>query len=134
MTLEHWVSSGWLDRHRAPASELEKLSAIVERELRDAAVEQISLDARLGMLYNAALRLADVALRRAGYRARRDRAHERVIASLRYTLGPDWADDINFLNTVRQQRHRADYESVGVATETTVRELRQLISRLRKAT
>ena len=33
MTLEDWARSGWLDRHQSPDSELEKLHAIVEREL-----------------------------------------------------------------------------------------------------
>ena len=64
MTLHDWEHNGWLKRHEASPGEIKNLLGIVERELRDAAVQGISLDARLGMLYNAALKLADALVHR----------------------------------------------------------------------
>jgi hypothetical protein len=70
-TLLEWLESRWLVPHKTSNDELAGLRAIVDRELHDASVEQISLDARLGMLYNAALKLAEIALRVIGPRGSR---------------------------------------------------------------
>ena len=130
--LDDWVSNGWLKRHTPSDAELTDLRAIVARELNDSALVGLSLDAQLGMLYNAALKLADVALRAAGYRAGGDRHHYRVITSLRYTLGDDWSDTALYLEEIQKLRHRANYESVGLATESYVTELREVVSLLRR--
>ena len=55
------------------------------RDLRDAAIQRLSADWRLGITYNAALQLAMIALAAEGYRPGRERAHERAILSLRDT-------------------------------------------------
>ncbi len=130
MSLDEWVKNGWLRRHTSSTQELRDLFAIVEREKADASVVSISLDARLGMLYNAALRLADIALRRTGYRAVRERHHYRVIMSLPLTLGEEWKSTARFLEQIQKTRHRADYETVGLATETQFRELRETVDKL----
>lgn len=133
MTLDDWVSNGWLKPHSPADAEIQNLLKIVEREVQDAGVTDLSQDARLGMQYNAALKLADVALRRAGYRALSGgRQHYYIIASLPLTLGEPWQGPTRFLDEVRNLRHRADYESVGFATETHIRELREVVARLRE--
>ena len=86
MTLDDWVRSGWLRAHTPSEQQMRNLFAIVDRERADAATTSISLDARLSMLYNAALRLADLALRHCGYRAGHERQHYRVITSLPLSL------------------------------------------------
>ena len=133
MTLHEWEENGWLKRHEASPGEIENLLGIVERELRDATVEGISLDAKLGMLYNATLKLADVALRRAGYRATGSRHHYYVSNSIPLTMGDEWTRETRFLAEIQKLRHRADYESVGVATEIQVTELREIVERLQQA-
>lgn len=132
-SLETWTDNGWLQRHDAAEDEIANLLAIVDREIQDADVPGLSLDAQLGMLYNAALKLADVALRLRGYRAHRDNAHYRTIASLPMTLGPDWVDSAGFIDHIRVLRHRSDYESVGVASPDEVTEIRLEVERLRPA-
>jgi hypothetical protein len=109
---------------------LADLRAIVDRELRDSAIEGLSLDAQLGMLYNAALKLADIALRQAGYRSGRERAHERTIGSLVLTLGEDWRPTMRLFDSIRLVRNRGDYESIGLATIGEVTELRAEVLRL----
>jgi hypothetical protein len=134
MTLASWAANGWLRPHKTSPEEINNLLAIVERELADSAVVDISLDARLGMLYNAALKLADVALRSAGYRpGRRQSHHHRTIMSLPLTLGDRWSDAAEFLDTIRVLRNRADYESVGFATQKQITELRKLVTKLQHA-
>jgi hypothetical protein len=43
MSLANWAKNGWLQSHRTSGQEIDNLLAIVERELTDAAVPQISL-------------------------------------------------------------------------------------------
>lgn len=133
MTLRDWEHNGWLKRHEASTDEIKNLFGIVERELRDAAAQGISLDAKLGMLYNAALKLADVALRRAGYRATGSRHHYYVTNSIPLTMGDEWTRETRFLVQIQKLRHRADCESVGVATEIQVTELRKIVEQLQQA-
>jgi len=86
------------------------------------------------MLYNAALRLADIALRAAGYRAARGGSqHHRIIMSLPLTLGVEWTAAADALDATRVLRNRADYESVGFATQQQLEELRNIVLRLREA-
>lgn len=62
------------------------LLGVLDRDLKDSAVGDISTDARLGMAYNAALKAGTIALAAAGYRASRDQPHYRVIQSLSLTI------------------------------------------------
>jgi hypothetical protein len=134
MTLANWAENGWLQSHSTSEQEITNLLSIVERELSDAAVTEISLDARFRMLYNAALKLTDVALRAAGYRpARGESQHYRTIMSLPLTLGSEWADGAEFLDAIRNLRHKAAYESVGFATHQQLDELQRLVAKLREA-
>jgi hypothetical protein len=134
MSLSSWAENGWLQPHKTSRQEINNLLGIVEREVTDAAVPRLSLDARLGMLYNAALKLADIALRTAGYRPGRGESHHyRTIMSLPLTLGEEWEASAEFLDTIRVLRNRADYESVGFATQKQITELRRLVTKLRTA-
>jgi len=97
-------------------------------------VTQISNDARLGMLYNAGLKLAGIALRSAGYRvAPGGMHHYRTIMSLPLTMGSGFENSADYLDTTRQLRNRADYESVGFATDEHLVELRDVVKELRAA-
>ena len=129
-TLDDWLRSRWLTAHVPSPSEFENLLAIAERDLADSLVAGVSLDAQLGLLYNAALKLADIALRLRGFRAARENAHYRIINSLPHTLGERWAESAEFLDLVRTLRHRGDYEAVGLATEEIIAELREELGRL----
>ena len=134
MSLSSWAEDGWLQPHRTSGQEIANLLGIVDRELNDASVTQVSQDARLGMLYNAALRLADIALRAAGYRAARGGSqHHRVLMSLPLTMGAEWHKAADSLDATRVLRNRADYESVGFATQQQLEELRDIVLRLRDA-
>ncbi len=82
------------------------------------------------MAYNAALQLATLALAAEGFRADRLRAHERVIQSLRYTVGTD-RTLVDVLDAVRRKRNVSNYERVGAATEGEVEEIYLIATTLR---
>lgn len=63
------MSSAGSGPTRASRKEIEGLLSIVDRDLKDAREQAISPDWRLGIAYNAALKLCTVLLHASGYRA-----------------------------------------------------------------
>jgi hypothetical protein len=131
MSLETWCSNNWLTEHQTSREEVADLLAVVNRDLDDAAIERLSPDWRLGIAYNAALQLATLALAAAGYRPDRQRAHERAILSLQYTIGLD-AETIATLDGVRRMRNRSNYERAGTASPSQAREVYSIAAELRE--
>ena len=131
MSLPDWQKNGWLTAHKSGANELRDLLGVLDRDLKDSAVDDISTDARLGMAYNAALKAGTIALAAAGYRASRDQPHYRVIQSLSLTIGAS-AAEIATLDAFRKKRNVSDYDRAGTTSEAEVAELRTLATKLRE--
>ena len=66
MSLERWKENGWLREHETSAKEIFGIMALVQRDLTDAAREEISTDWRFNIAYNAGLQLATVVLYASG--------------------------------------------------------------------
>jgi hypothetical protein len=103
-SLDAWAENKWLKRHTASTDELRGMAAVVERNLREDEVHELSLDARVSLLYQACRVLCDMALRAAGYRTSGEGHHEYVIRSLSLTLGHDWKPTVDILNAARAAR------------------------------
>lgn len=116
MSLQNWLDARFLTEHRSSREEIRDLLAVADRDLRDAAVREVSADRRFGIAYNAIRQLALLALAAEGYRPERQRAHERAIQSLRLTVGLE-QDLVDTLDVVRRRRHLADYERAGTTTD-----------------
>lgn len=133
-TLESWAESGFLRPHTTSAEEVQNLLGVADRDRHDAAIEDVSLDTRVNLLYRSALVLCDIVLRVHGYRTRQGKSqHEYTLRSLSLTLGATWNDTVDVLNSARVTRNRTDYESVGMATLTDLNELEEVHARLRPA-
>lgn len=130
MSLSDWLANRWLAEHRVSREEIADLLAVVDRDLEDAAIDRLSADWRLGISYNAALQLAILALAAEGYRTDRQRAHERAIQSLRFTVELE-QDHIAVLDGVRRKRNVANYERAGTASAREAEEIFQLAHDLR---
>ncbi|HUV73023.1 MAG TPA: hypothetical protein VMW79_01820 [Anaerolineae bacterium] len=65
--LNRLLAEGNLRRHRTSAREIADLLTLVDRDLADAAVEEVSADRRFAIAYEAALQLATITLYAAGY-------------------------------------------------------------------
>ena len=85
MSLENWLANGLLRRHETSRREIEDLLAVADRALGNSAVDGLTSDARIGLAYPAVLAIGAAGLAAAGYRAGKDRHHERVIDSLLHT-------------------------------------------------
>jgi hypothetical protein len=130
MTLQDWLSNGWLKRHTTSQQEINELLAKVERDIAEASKEEITLDWRLAIAYNACLGCATIALRASGYRMPGGAGqHYRTIQSLRFTINPD-SDIIISLEAISKKRAIVSYDAAGTITEAEVEEARQLADQL----
>jgi len=126
--LRDWLASHWIIEHEPNRDEVAELFAVIDRDMRDAALPRLSADWRLGISYNAALQLATLALAAEGYRPGRERAHERAILSLRHTVGIS-SKTVDVLDAVRRKRNqisiRARWDHLGPSGRGTPRDRRK---------
>ena len=66
MNLETWKANGWLREHSTSQQEITDLLGLVKRDLKDATRQEISIDWRFNIAYNAGLQLATLVLLAAG--------------------------------------------------------------------
>ena len=131
MSLSDWLANRWIVTHETSRNEIADLFAVVQRDLDDAQVPRLSDDWRLGIAYNAALQLATLALAAEGYRPSRERAHERAILSLRFTIGADVAS-VDVLDRVRRKRNQINCELAGSTSTAEADEVLTLVTALRE--
>ena len=129
--MPEWLANRWLVQHESSREEVEDLLAVVERDLGDAAIDSLSPDWRLGIAYNAALQLATLGLAAEGYRPARERAHERAILSLRFTLGIE-AQAVDTIDAVRRKRNISNYERAGTTSASEAQEMYTIAVQLRE--
>ncbi len=132
MSLQKWVEFGWLRPHRSSRKEIAGLLSIVDRDLKDAEEHAISPDWRLGIAYNAALKLCTILLHASGYRAERVLQHKRTIDALPLILGESRKNDAAYLDACRIKRNEVEYDTAGAATETDADELLEFAMTLRE--
>ena len=117
MSLERWKQIGWLREHETSDQEVGGILELVERDLRDAAREEISADWRFNIAYNAGLQLATLVLYAAGYRTGRGESkHYRVIQALPLVMGEDFLSLRDYLDTCRRKRNISEYDAVGTVS------------------
>ena len=132
MSLDLWEQNGWLRRHKTSTQEVTSLLSLVDRDLSDAAREEITTDWRFNIAYNAGLQLATLVLYAAGYRAGRGESrHYRVIQALPLVMGPDFAAVKDYLDNCRRKRNVSEYDAVGTISEKEVEDLLHTVRELK---
>ena len=91
MSLQRLLDKRRLRRLPPGASEISDLLRVVERDIADAGIEELSADRRFATAYNAALQLATVVLRAEGYRTEGMAHHHTTIQALPLILGAEHA-------------------------------------------
>lgn len=130
MTLNDWVTNGWIRAHKSSKQEIEQLFEIVERDLHDAQQRSVSADWRFGIAYNAALKLCTILLYSEGYRPEKTLAHYRTRQALPLILGREKTDDAYYLDSCRVKRNTVEYDYVGGATNADADELISFVREL----
>lgn len=103
MSLQDWLSNGWLSAHTTGRREIADVLAVADRDLRDSQTAELSADWKFNIAYNALLQAATAALAAAGYRAGRDAHHYRTLQSLAFTVGAS-RDLLRQVDAVRKNR------------------------------
>lgn len=114
---------GWLRPHTTSRQEIQDLLSIVERDLQDAEVNQLSADWRFGIAYNGALKLCTILLYTQGYRSGSRSHHMRTITALPHIGNLRTKADADYLNTCRRKRNTVEYDYSGGATDSDADEL-----------
>lgn len=70
MSLKKWQSEGKLRPHKTSKEEITNLLKIVERDIKDASIPELSPDRRFAIAYNAILQLATIPLYCKGFRSK----------------------------------------------------------------
>ncbi len=131
MSLKQWQDNGWLRPHSTDRQEMGNQLAIADRDLADAAANDISDDWKFGIAYNAALKLCTMMLYAAGYRPENTLAHYRTLMSIEYTLGAHRKEDAVYLNACRAKRNTVEYDNIGGASRAEADELLAFAKELR---
>lgn len=112
-----------VERHETSNEELADLSGAVKRNLRDAAIPQLSADNRFGLAYDGALLLARMAIACAGYRVKGPGAHHTSFVALKLVFGAEMHQTANYLERCRRKRNKLSYDAAGIATDQNATEL-----------
>ncbi len=132
MTLQNWLDEGKLKTHTSSPKEIENLFRVIDRDITDAGIEEVSADRRFATAYNAALQLATVALLASGYRVVAGKGHHYItIHSLQHTMGKVGQARMYYLNLCRQARNKTDYDRAGVTKEDDVEQLLEEVTALK---
>lgn len=123
MSLKELLADARLRPHRTSAREVADLLRVVDRDLADAALPQLSTDRRFATAYNAALQLATIALHASGYRAAGAGHHWATFHVLPEIMGPPAKARADYLDHCRSKRNVSDYDRAG---EISAREADEL--------
>ncbi len=124
MSLEAWHDAGLIATHETSRQEISDLLAIVDTDLKDATIPELSAERKLSCCYNAMLTAARAALRASGYRVSKSNQshHYYAIQSLRHTVELD-ADTVFRIEAVQKKRNVADYVRIGEVSKSAVAEI-----------
>ena len=123
MSLQEFLDSGKLKRHKATAEEIHKLFEVVKRDMADAHVHGLSEDRRFTIAYNAALQAGRAYLAAEGYRTAGQGHHHTVFQALRRLLDKEHHHVLDYLDDCRSKRNLAEYLGTEVTSEQEVAEL-----------
>lgn len=125
MSLENWHKvNQWLQKSDPTVAEIQLLIDVVERDLGDAKVENLSADGKFTHAYDAALQLCMIPLRASGYKVSKGNSHHKKgIESLPLTLGEDLKDTSDYIERCSRRRNQSIYERTGVVSEEEANEL-----------
>ena len=123
MTWTQLLANNEVQRHKTSKKELNKLRAVVRRDLVDASLDGASADRRFATAYNAALQAAKMAIACAGYRVV-GTGHQRISFDVVKLAIGKAADPYNdYFDRCRRKRNVIDYDDAFVATETEATEI-----------
>ena len=134
MSLQQLLQSRKIQKHQTSRNELDELRCLVDRDLKDAAIKELSADRRFAIAYNAVLQLAKMALACEGLRASsRAGHHATTLEAAELILGASQRTLIDYFDTCRRMRNQVNYDVAGLASEAQAEELIEKAKEFRQA-
>lgn len=123
MTLKQFLAGGRLRPHRTSAKEIRDLLRVADRDLKDAAVKDISVDLRFTTAYQAAFQLATIVLAASGVRTTGTGHHWVTFNVLPELLGREVQGLADYFDQCRGKRNLSEYDRAGEISEGEAKEL-----------
>jgi len=123
VTWTQLLANNEVQRHKTSKNELDKLRAVIARDLGDASLDGISADRRFVTAYNAALQAAKMAIACAGYRVAGAGHHRVSFEVLRLAMGKPAGPYCDYFDRCRRKRNVIDYDDAFVASGTEAAEI-----------
>lgn len=113
-----------LQPHLTNKQEIHNLFKLVDRDIKDAEIKQLSTDRRFATAYNAALQLATIVAHAAGYRVKGGTGHHwTTILSFPNFMGKAQKMRADYFNACRAKRNVTDYDRAGEISDFELKEL-----------
>ena len=134
MSLKQWLANGKLQAHKTSPEEIHGLIELVERDMQNAKVEELTSDLRFSIAYNAALNLCTIPLLVSGYRTVPSQGghHYITISALPETMGKEQKERARYLNTCRNKRHNSTYDNISLISTEEVEELLEEVQQFKE--
>lgn len=125
MSLADAAANGHLQTHKTGADEIRSLRDLIERDMADARIEQLSDDRRFATAYNAALQISKLSLAVAGYRvAKGPSAHFTSFEMAAIAIPTTEIQELtDYFDTCRRKRNHIDYDGSQIVSRTETEEL-----------
>jgi uncharacterized protein (UPF0332 family) len=117
MTWKDLLTAQRIRVHKTSPQEVFDLRAVVERDLKDAKLEQLSDDRRFATAYNAVLQLTKIVIALQGYRVTGMWHHQTAFQALEIAMGRSIIPLSTYFDRCRRQRNQVDYDMANAATE-----------------
>lgn len=123
MSLKELLRAGRLEDHKTSKDEILNLFMIIERDIADASIKELSADRRFATAYNAVLQSATAILHYKGYRPVGAGHHSTTFTALREILGREYRGLVDYFDSCRSKRNITDYDYAGAVSDTEAEEL-----------
>src|SRR3972149_8129655 len=123
MNLEGLLAQGRLRRRSAGKEEIQGMLQVAARDFQDAVVPGLSSDRRFIIAYEAALTLATIPLRCAGYETHGQGHHWTTFQALPLTMGDELQDLSDYFESCRNKRNVGAYDRSGGISRSEAAEL-----------
>lgn len=123
MSLKRFLAEGSIRPRRFAGSQIGELVNIADRDLADAAVEQLSADRRFLIAYDAVLKLATIPLNCEGYETSGPGAHRVTFQLLPELTNEQFTELANYFESCRTKRNVGTYDRSGQISATDADEL-----------
>lgn len=123
MNLKRLLQQDRIRPHKTSQQEISGLIKLVERDIKDARIKEVSIDRRFATAYNAALQLATILLLCSGYRTEGKGHHATVFLTMKDILGKEYYALADYFDSCRAKRNITDYEQAGQISLAEAEEL-----------